>query len=258
MLFDTHTHTTFSTDSRMTIVEAEQAASERNLGIIITEHMDLAYPEPEAFTFNIDHYFATYGPRRSDTLLLGIEVGMRDDCVEANREIVTAHPFDFVIGSIHVVENMDLSQASFYDTRTKEEVYHQYFNAMITCLEQYDFIDSLGHIDYICRYARFDDPELYYFDFQTDIDLVLSQLAQRDQAIEINTRRLYLADIKDSLLPVYHRFRELGGRFVTIGSDAHKPQNIGKGMEIGLEIAETCGLVPVYYKERKPIRLIRR
>jgi histidinol-phosphatase (PHP family) len=257
MLFDTHTHTTFSTDSRMTFAEAQQAARERNLGIIITEHMDLAYPEPEAFMFNVDDYFAAYGPRRSDTLLLGIEIGMRDDCVDANRVIVNSHPFDFVIGSIHVVENIDIYHGSFYQTRTKEEVYHQYFNSMIVCLEQYDFIDSLGHIDYICRYAQFDDPELYFFDFQTDIDLVLSQLAQRDKALEINTRRLGLPDSKEALLPVYHRFRELGGRFVTIGSDAHKAKDIGSGMDLAMEMAETCGLTPVYYQERKPIRLTR-
>ena len=110
-----------------------------------------------------------------------------------------------------------------------------------------------GHIDYICRYARFDDPELYYFDFQTDIDLVLSILAQRDKALEINTRRLYLPDSKEALLPVYHRFRELGGKYVTIGSDAHKAKDIGKGMDIAFEMADSCGLTPVYFKERKPI-----
>lgn len=255
MLFDTHMHTRFSTDSRMTLAEAEERARELNLGIIITEHMDLAYPEPEAFTFDVNNYFATYESHRRNDLLLGIEIGMRDDCVEANRDIVVNHPFDFVIGSIHLVENIDIYQESFYQNRTKEEVYRQYFNAMITCLEQYDFIDSLGHIDYICRYARFDDPELYFLDFQTDIDLVLSQLAQRDQAIEINTRRLWMPEAIEALLPVYHRFRELGGRFVTIGSDAHKQQNVGKGLQIGMEMAETCGLIPVYYQERKPIRI---
>lgn len=255
MLFDTHVHTLFSTDSRMTLAEAKRAAAERNLGIVITEHMDLAYPEPEEFIFDVNDFFAAYGPQRSDKLLLGIELGMRDDCVEANRQIVASHPFDYVIGSIHVIENIDIYHSYFYQTRTKEEVYHQYFDAMIVCLERYEFIDSLGHIDYICRYAQFDDPELYFFDFQTDIDLVLSQLAQRDKALEINTRRLGIPDSIEALLPVYHRFRELGGRFVTIGSDAHKPQDIGSGMDIALEMAETCGLIPVYYKERQPIRL---
>ena len=144
MLFDTHTHTTFSTDSRMTFPEAVQAARERNLGIIITEHMDLAYPEPEAFMFNVDDYFAAYGPHRNDSVLLGIELGMREDCVDACREIATGHAFDYVIGSIHVVENIDIYQESFYLSRKKEEVYHQYFDSMIACLEQYDFIDSLG------------------------------------------------------------------------------------------------------------------
>ncbi|SHK17196.1 histidinol phosphate phosphatase [Desulforamulus aeronauticus] len=257
MLFDTHTHTTFSSDSLMTIAEAQQAAGRHNLGIIITEHLDLAYPEPELFTFNIEHYFTAYGPHRSDKLLLGLELGMSDDCVETNRQIVAAYPFDFVIGSIHVIENMDICSELFCETWTKKELYQQYFKAMLTCLKQYDFIDSLGHIDFICRYAQFDDPELYYFDFQTEIDLVLSQLAEAGQAIEINTRRLGLSGTKEALLPIYDRFRELGGKYVTIGSDAHKPQNIGRDLSIGFEIAETCGLTPVYYQKRKPIKLTR-
>lgn len=257
MLFDTHMHTRFSTDSRMLLEEAISRSQELNLGIILTEHMDLAYPEPEAFTFDVEDYFTAYGPQRSDQLLLGIEIGMRDDCVDANRLIVDGHPFDYVIGSIHVVENIDIYQESFYLSRSKEEVYHQYFDSMISCLEQYDFIDSLGHIDYICRYARFEDPELYYLDFQDDIDLVLSMLAQRDKALEINTRRLFLPDAKEALLPVYRRFRELGGTYVTIGSDAHKPQDIGKGLEVALDMANTCSLTPVYYKERKPVLLTR-
>ena len=84
---------------------------------------------------------------------------------------------------------------------------------------------------------------------------MLSQLAQRDKALEINTRRLVTPDAREALLPVYHRFRELGGRLVTIGSDAHNAQDIGRGMDIALEMAAVCGLTPVYFKERKPIAL---
>lgn len=252
MFFDTHVHTTFSTDSRMTLTEALDQAQALELGLILTEHMDLAYPEPEAFTFNVEEYFATYGSKRSDSLLLGIEVGMRDDCVAANRSIIAAYPFDFVIGSIHLVDAIDIYRKEFYLGRSKEEVYHQYFNTMATCLEQYDFYDSLGHIDYICRYAYYDDPELYYVDFKTDIDPVLSLVAQRDKALEINTRRLCLPEAVEALLPIYQRFHELGGRFVTIGSDAHRPQNIGRDLNLACEIAEHCQLTPVYFKDRKP------
>jgi histidinol-phosphatase (PHP family) len=39
---------------------------------------------------------------------------------------------------------------------------------------------------------------------------------------------------------------------VTIGSDAHVPQDIGKYFGVAFAMAEACKLKPVYFKERKP------
>lgn len=252
MLFDTHMHTRFSTDSQMILAEAAVKAQELGIGIVITEHMDLDYPQPLAFLFDIEEYFATYGKQRSERLLLGIEIGMRADLVEENRQIIAAYPFDYVIGSIHVVEKIDIYSADFYQERTKQEVYHQYFQSMLQCVESYDFIDSLGHIDYICRYARYDDKEIYYDEFSEIIDQILRPLAAQDKAIEINTRRLDNKASVEVLLPIYKRFAELGGRMATIGSDAHVTKDIGRGLQVGLAIAEQCGLQPVWFANRQP------
>ncbi len=252
MLYDTHMHTTFSTDSRMTIGEAAARGRELGMGIIVTEHLDLDYPKPKAFIFDTDEYFRAYGDWRSDTLLLGIEIGMRADLVRENAAVIAGNPFDFVIGSIHVIDHIDIYQEDFYLDRTKAEVYGQYFGQMLDCLGCYDFIDSLGHIDYIARYARFDDPELHYGEFQDELDAVLGRVAEREKALEINTRRMGDADVVAALLPVYHRFRQLGGKLVTIGSDAHRPEEIGKHFAVATDLAAACGLRPVYYRDRKP------
>lgn len=252
MLFDTHMHTRFSTDARMTMREAKAKGRDLGLGIIITEHMDLDYPQPEAFTFDVDEYFRVYGPHRGDAVLLGIEIGMRPDLVKENAALIGRYPFDFVIGSIHVIDRIDIYQEDFYHGRTKAEVYGQYFASMLTCLEGYDFIDSLGHIDYISRYARLADPELHYAEFAAALDAVLGRVAAGGKALEINTRRLDSADTVAALLPIYHRFRQLGGELVTIGSDAHTARDIGNHFPVALDMAEACGLRAVYYKDRRP------
>ena len=60
MLFDTHIHTQFSTDSTMILADAQAQANKLGIGITLTEHMDLAYPgEPASFVFDIDDYFAS-------------------------------------------------------------------------------------------------------------------------------------------------------------------------------------------------------
>lgn len=252
MIIDTHTHTNFSTDSKMSITEAMSTADMLGIGLTFTEHLDLAYPEPNAYVVDIAEYLQQYAQYRSDKLLLGIEIGMRLDYLAESAKIISEHDLDFVIGSIHVIDNLDIYQAEFYKGRSKKTVYEHYFKAMLECITNFDFIDSLGHIDYIARYARFLDPEFYYSEFYEHIDQVLSVLAGQQKAIEINTRRFTSKPAVQALLPIYKRFGELGGSMVTIGSDAHIPEDIGRAFNIAQEIAELSNLKIVHYKQRKP------
>lgn len=251
MLFDTHVHTSFSNDSDMAIETALNRAAELGLGITITEHMDMAYPEPDV-AFDIKQYFNDYAKYRSEKVLLGIELGMRTECLNDNHDIVKQQQFDYVIGSIHFVDNIEIYLEEYFHSRTKLETYNRYFESMLDCLKTYDFIDSLGHIDYIARYARYSNPELYYHEFSDRIDAILKLAARNEKALEINTRRLGNPDTVTSLMPIYKRFRELGGRMVTLGSDAHKPETIGNHLAIAKDMATACNLKVVYFKQRKP------
>ena len=40
---------------------------------------------------------------------------------------------------------------------------------------------------------------------------------------------------------VVRRFKQLGGEFVTVGSDAHYAKDIGAGVDVGMEIAQRSG-----------------
>lgn len=252
MLFDSHMHTCFSTDSKMTIDEAVMRGKELSIGITITEHMDVSYPDPLAFIFDVDQYFASYNKYRSESVLLGIEIGMRADCLEENCRIVESHPFDYVIGSVHILDNIDIYAAEFYQGKSKQDVYRKYFGTMLQCVTCYDGIHSLGHIDYIARYARFADPEVRYREFAEEIDEVLMVLASKGKALEINTRRLDSKEAVEILMPIYQRFYEVGGRLVTVGSDAHRMSEVGRGLAEGQEIADRSNLKVVYFKDGQP------
>jgi histidinol-phosphatase (PHP family) len=252
MLFDSHMHTRFSTDSKMDIESAIKRAEELNIGIITTEHMDINYPTPESFMFNPDHYFKEYSKYRSDKVLLGIELGMVADRALENKAITKNYPFDYVIGSTHLVEGIDVFQKEYYAGLDKKISYEKYFKYMLECLKTHDFIDSLGHIDYIARYSTYEDKEIYYEDFSEYIDEVLKTAAQKVKAIEINTRRLHSKDAVSNLTKIYSRFYELGGRIATIGSDSHTQSSIGINFDVARQIAENANLRIVYFKERKP------
>lgn len=252
-MFDCHVHTTFSTDSKMKVEDARKQANELDIGIIITEHMDLLYPDTNKFYFDVEDYLKTYEAFRGDRLLLGMEMGMRSDCIEENKKLIRNNKLDYIIGSIHLVNGIDIYESVYYEGRSKKEAYEEYFSCMLKCVKLYDFVDSLGHIDYIARYARVSDVEIYYNEYREFIDEILKTIIKNNIALEINTRRLNDKKALLNLIEIHKRFRNLGGKFVTIGSDSHRVDDIGKNFKIAEELAENCGLKIVHFKEREMI-----
>lgn len=250
-MFDTHVHTKISTDSEMEIEEAIKSAQNKNISLIITEHMDLKFPEEGLFCFDVDDYFKKYSKYRGENLLLGIEIGIKDDCIEESKEVVKKGPFDYVLGSVHLVDNLDVYYETYYKGKSKQEAYEKYLATILRGIQEYDFIDSMGHIDYICRYARYDDKELYYREFSDIIDEILKTLVDKDKCMELNTRRLGDENAAKNIISIYKRFRELGGKYVTVGSDAHNTTAIGSNFNVAKEIVDLCDLKVVYFKERK-------
>lgn len=248
-MFDTHVHTEYSSDSNMKIEEALKAADYNKLSLTFTEHMDIGYPKGD-FTFDVGDYFRKYSRFRGDKLLLGIEVGMKEDALDESRVVVSDNEFDYVIGSIHLVDNMDLYYPDYYKDKSKKDAYLRYLKAMFVNFKQFDFVDSLAHIDYICRYAKYDDKELYYREFCDIIDEILKLIINRGKCLELNTRRLDSQKAIYSMIDIYKRYRELGGKYITVGSDAHNPEAIGNNFNIAEGIAEKCNLKIVHFKNR--------
>jgi len=251
-MFDCHLHTAFSTDSRMKIEDAINRCKSLNIGAIITEHMDLKFPEPDKFIFDVEKYFQQYEKYRNDKLFLGFEMGMRLDCIEENKALEEKYDFDYIIGSIHLVNNINIYGDELYCNRSKKESYEEYLDYVYNCIKQYDCFDSLGHIDYISRYSTYEDRELYYKDFSEKIDRILRVLVEKEKAIEINTKRLNDKKAASNALEIYKRYNELGGRIAVLGSDSHMVQDIGRSFDVATGIAEAANLKLVYYKNRKP------
>ncbi len=251
MIFDSHMHTKFSADSQMSAAEALARASELNLGVVFTEHFDYALElDGKSFTFDAAAYMNEYANLRGDTLRLGVEVGLREYARAANVEFLTQAAFDFVIGSIHLVDDMDIYYPDYYANKDKATAYGKYFAQMAAEVALADF-DALGHIDYICRAAPYDNPEIDYPTFSAQIDAVLKIVVERGKALELNTRRFYSPRAIAELVPVYKKYRDLGGRYVTIGSDAHKVGAIGNYFDRALDFAAELDLTPVTFCRRR-------
>ena len=254
MLFDTHMHADYSCDAHMTIEQAIDAAQKAGVGMVLTEHWDRDYPtNPEMFKFDIDDYFAKNGKYRSDRVFLGIEVGMQTGCETADTAMVKKYPFDEVIGAMHCMYGKDMYEPTTYAGMTKEVAVRKYLEESVHCLELYHDFDSYAHLDYICRYMPFKDPNLYYADHAQLWDKVLGLLVEGHKILEINTRRLEDPSVIPPLMKIYQRYKELGGEYVTLGSDAHYTEHIGRAFDIAEHMADECGFRIVHFEKRKMV-----
>jgi len=251
MLFDSHTHTQVSADSEMLAEDALTEADKQGLGLVFTEHLDLESAPPVDFSFDPEAYWEKYLPLRSAKLRLGIEVGMREKTLSGSRKFLERVPFDMVIGSIHFLEDKDIYLPEYYQGKDKAEAYHIYFREMAANLRTHDFVDVLGHIDYITRKAPYEDREIDYGSFQEDIDEVLRACLETDTVLELNTRRFDERRAVKELVPIYKRYREMGGKYVTLGSDAHSAGAIGAYFGEAQEFTEMLGLRIASFAERR-------
>ena len=184
--FDTHVHTLpFSPDSKQSISEVLNQQSKLPYGIILTEHMDYNCPSNMLFEFNIEEYFKAYGHLRNDKLLLGVEMGLQEICLDKIANDIETYPFDMVIGSIHTI-GRDLAYPDFYVGKSKAEAFHVYLDTMLTMIRKFPHFDTLAHVDYICRYCPYPDPEIYISDYMEPLTAIFDELISKGISLEIN------------------------------------------------------------------------
>lgn len=306
MYFDSHVHSAASPDSEMCAEQAVAAMRAKGLGIAFTEHVDFSEENPNKdpkatdairglgdFVCDFEKYPQGYAGLRGAGVTLGLEFGLTAAFAQANATLA-AGDYDFIIGSVHSVDGIELYKAGtkrgvigdeyvnepyaagLHSPSKVDECIARYFAYAREMVEICGFFDAFGHIDYIARYGRLVAENFSYEKFAQEIDALLKSLAEREIALEINTGRFgrgygvspgntYTVAPEPELSPadlqkpvkiirkICRRFAELGGRFCTIGSDAHDIASLGRGFAEAKEIASDAGLAVVYFKERKPV-----
>ena len=119
MTADYHLHSSFSGDSRTNPEDAVRAGIERGLSLLcFTDHFDPDYPYPEvsmeldvpAYVSEIRKLQALY--QEQIEIRLGAELGIQPHLGEFLRSWAGdcasgGYPFDFLIGSTHLVDRLD-------------------------------------------------------------------------------------------------------------------------------------------------------
>ena len=249
---DFHCHTSFSSDCNTPMEEMiKKALSMKMTHLCFTEHMDFDYPvHPEdGLTFLLDTQsyqkeFLKLQEVYKDriTLLWGVELGIQPHLMETLKQYTSSHPFDFIIASSHLLYGSDPYYPSFFNDRREDQVYEDYFKEIITNIKSFPAFDTYGHLDYIVRYGPTKDTRYSYEKYRDIFDNLLLALIERQKGLEINTGGLkYGLKQLHPITDVIKRYRQLGGEIITLGSDAHHPENLQKEFSLAREILVDCG-----------------
>ena len=100
-----------------------------------------------------------------------------------------------------------------------------------------------AHLTYPCRYMPADRRPDGYARWQERIDRLLRLLAEKGMALEINPSGMRSPGVRSMHpdLPLVRRFRELGGELITVGADAHRPEDVGTYIPEAVEMARQAG-----------------
>ena len=189
-------------------------------------------------------------------ILTGVELGEPMFDRERSARLLRGHPYDFVLGSLHNLE--DGVDYFHYDYASADigAVLDIYFRAELELVEMGGF-QSLAHLTYPMRYMPEYKRPADTRRWQDVIDTLFRRMAEQGIALEINTSGLRQAIGQTSPdLPLIRRFRELGGENITIGSDAHRPEDVGAGLETAAALALEAGFRDIcQFREGKPVHI---
>jgi histidinol-phosphatase (PHP family) len=257
---DTHLHTVRSPDTEPdALLDAYCGlALERGIAeLAITDHVDF---DPLAPAYG----YATFEDRERDVreaaerwaphglaIRFGVEVTYERGYEDDIRDWLRRHPHDFVIGSVHSgpASLYEPSQVGgFIAGKSLRDAAAPYFEEVAAAARS-GLFDSIGHIDVVKRWlvphvmpdAFAAQPELY--------DGVLTAMVDSGAALEVNTSGLrQLPRETYPTAQIVTRYLSLGGRAVTIGSDAHQLGWFAYGLAEAYRLVKGAGIEALAFR----------
>ena len=257
-MFDFHMHTRVSFDGHDTGLEMARAAKAAGLKeICFTDHLDYdPLGKMGVMAFDTAAYNAEYDGLEVPGLIIrrGMEFGMTDDNREQFKLDLQRRPFDFVLGSIHFVDDFDVYFDDYWNGKTVFEAERRFLEETLNCVRLHDDFDVLAHLTYIAKTHALPAPRVVpYAEHREVIDEILKVLVRKGKGLELNTSGM---DRCGGFLPtgdVFRRFKELGGEIVTVGSDAHKTDRVGQYAYDACEIFRDIFGYVCTFEKRKPV-----
>ena len=276
-MIDYHTHTCHSIDANGSIQEyCEQALKLGLKEICITNHCELdVFRNDSLIRFDNDRQPLTrqaiirlrdevikakeFYKKHGLSVRFGLEVGYFDGIESRLQKIMDGINFDFLLGSIHCLNHICIDSSKehslYFSMYTVPELLNNYLQAIEKLINS-NLFDSIGHLDVYKKYGlNFYGKEIDTFP-EDYLKKIFRIMMEKGIALEINTAGLRRIKEFYPSSGIMKCAREQGVKLITIGSDCHKLEDLGRDIEDGLEYAKSFGFGSVYgFEKRRPIEI---
>ncbi len=247
MIADLHVHTKFSCDSEAEMEQYAKKALEKNCSYIcFTDHVDFNKNDYGCGYYSSDKFFEEfsiirkkYSNHKALSILSGIEFS-EPHLYKNQLNTLKEYPYDYIIGSIHWVKDM-FPNKEVRDKYSANEFYEMYWDEVLEAVKAGGF-DCLGHIDF---------PKRYYMETIYEPNLlceIFDTMIGKNIVLEINTSSLRKGITEPmpgkEILNIY---KQCGGKFVTIGSDAHEEKDLLSDYFTAQKLIENMKLQQVFF-----------
>ena len=257
-MFDYHMHTVVSFDGRergRDMVKAALAAGLKE--ICFTDHLDYdPLGKMGVLAFDTARYNAEYDHLEAPGLKIrrGMEFGMTVDNREQFKMDLNRRHFDFVLGSVHFVDDLDVYYEDYWSGKTVFQAERRYLEATLDCVKLHEDFDVLAHLTYIAKTHCHPAPRpVPCGEHRELIDEILREVARKGKGLEMNTSGVNRCGDFLPTADYFRRFKEMGGEIVTIGSDAHTADRVGEHTYRACEILKEIFGYVCTFEDRKPV-----
>jgi histidinol-phosphatase (PHP family) len=264
-LTDQHVHTGHSPDGSGALSDHYSIARERSIEIIaFTDHLDYEYygghdencKRLEAIDESIQALDISDGCHP----VFGIELSYQEEYThKVINDLATAKKLDFIIGSLHVINEIGFSGGSsvkkYFDTFGKRG-FSVYMDALAGFVEN-GIYDVIGHFDIVKRYSKLHGYTYNSSEYTSIIRDILKVIIAKGKSIEINGSGIHQpAQEPFPDFRTVEMFFELGGKWLTVGSDSHNPKSVGRSCDYLTEKLLEMGVTKLATFEKRNPQLV--
>jgi histidinol-phosphatase (PHP family) len=193
--------------------------------------------------------------RESTDLKLGIEADFVPGAEDKTANLLQAHDFDYVVGSVHFIGGhpVDMREGGIWTTgRSAEEIWRRYFETLGEAA-RCGLFDIIAHPDLVKVWGSARPrPE---GDVRRLYEPAVEAIAESGIAVEVSTAGLRKPAREIYPAPEFLRMCVEAGAPVALSSDAHRPEDVGADYDQALELLERAGVGELCVFERRTRRL---